>query len=202
MQMMLITIELTCQFNNALSAIADKAFGHIRVIFTFYIDIISKSPKHDWYENKMHKKLCRNEKKMNNMKMAVRYFTKTGNTKKLADQMAATLKCEVADIEKPVKEATDVLFLGASIYYAGIDKQMKEYLRSLDSTLIKKVVIFGTSAIKGSSYNEMKKILDSKNIKVDDNYFYCPGEFTVLHKSRPNAEDLKAVSVFAGKYLK
>ena len=48
------------------------------------------------------------------MKCAVRYYTKTGNTKKLAEVVAAALGVEALPISEPVSEQTDLLFLGNS----------------------------------------------------------------------------------------
>ena len=46
------------------------------------------------------------------MKFAVRYYTQTGNTKKLAEAVAGALGVEALPITEPVKEPVDVLFLG------------------------------------------------------------------------------------------
>ena len=50
------------------------------------------------------------------MKFAVRYYTQTGNTKKLAEAVADALGVEALPITEPVEEAVDVLFLGNSYY--------------------------------------------------------------------------------------
>ena len=50
------------------------------------------------------------------MKCAVRYYTKTGNTKKLAEAVAAALGVEALPISVPVEEAVDILFLWNSYY--------------------------------------------------------------------------------------
>lgn len=54
------------------------------------------------------------------MKTAVRYFTMTGNTKKLAEAIAAALDVTAEDLSKPLTEDVDVLFLGSSVYAAGV----------------------------------------------------------------------------------
>ena len=50
------------------------------------------------------------------MTYAVRYYTKTGNTKRLAEAIAKELGVEALPISKPVKEPVDALFLGNSYY--------------------------------------------------------------------------------------
>ena len=46
------------------------------------------------------------------MTYAVRYYTKTGNTKKLADALAGELGVEARPISDPIVERVDLLFLG------------------------------------------------------------------------------------------
>jgi len=46
------------------------------------------------------------------MKVAVRYYSKAGNTKKLAEAIANELNVDVFDVMEPVDIETEVLFLG------------------------------------------------------------------------------------------
>ena len=48
------------------------------------------------------------------MKVAVRYYTKTGHTKKLAEAVAGAVGAEALPISTPVSEPVDILFLGNS----------------------------------------------------------------------------------------
>ena len=61
------------------------------------------------------------------MKTAVRYYTQTGNTKKLADAIAAELGVEAKSIDTLLEEDTDVLFLCNSVYWAGVDGKVKQF---------------------------------------------------------------------------
>ena len=45
------------------------------------------------------------------MKIAVRYYTKTGNTKRLAEAVAKAVGAEALPLESPLTEPVDVLFL-------------------------------------------------------------------------------------------
>lgn len=136
------------------------------------------------------------------MNIEVRYLSKSGNTKKLAERIANTAGCEAKSIEYPVNQKTDILFLGASVYWGGIDKDIKQYIDSLDNRKIKKVIVFSTSAMTERAFPSVKKLLDKKGIDVNDENFYCRGEFKVLHKGRPNIQDLKEVQHFAEKILR
>ena len=46
------------------------------------------------------------------MKAAVRYYTKGGNTRKVAEAMAEAIGVEAKSIDFPLEEKVDVLFLG------------------------------------------------------------------------------------------
>ena len=65
------------------------------------------------------------------MTYAVRYYTKTGNTKKLAQAVADELGVEALPISEPIKEHVDLLFLGNSYYVFTIDPEVKAFVGSL-----------------------------------------------------------------------
>ena len=76
------------------------------------------------------------------MNIAVRYYTRSGNTKKLADAVAKAVSAEAKDITCPLQEKADVLFLGCSYYAFDIDEAVKEFIvRNKDN--IGKIVCFG-----------------------------------------------------------
>ena len=64
------------------------------------------------------------------MKIAIRYYTQTGNTKKLAQAIAEALGVEAKDITCPLEEKTDILFLCNSVYWAGIDRRVKAFVKA------------------------------------------------------------------------
>ena len=138
---------------------------------------------------------------MEKSKIAVRYFSKSGNTKKLADEIAKTAGCKAEQIPAPVDGNVDILFLGASVYWGGISSEVKDYIQTLDKCNIGKVVVFSTSALAERAFPQIQKKLQDKGIPVENDNFYCRGEFTALHKGRPNQEDLKAAKRFAEKII-
>lgn len=130
------------------------------------------------------------------MKVAVRYYTQTGNTKKLADAIAAELGLEAKPIDVKLEEDTELLFLCNSVYWAGVDGKVKAFLKS-PGAKIGKLVNVSTAALIESTYGQMKKLCAETGIPLSDREFHCKGSFKVLHKGRPNAEDLNAVRAFA-----
>lgn len=131
------------------------------------------------------------------MKAAVRYYTKTGNTKRLAEAVAGAVGAEALPISTPVDEPVDILFLGNSYYAFTIDPEVREFIRSLDKNKIGRIVNFGSAAMLNSTWKKVKAEADKAGIKMDEREFHCKGEFKGIHKGRPNAEDLAAASAFA-----
>ena len=134
------------------------------------------------------------------MNIAVRYFTRSGNTKKLADEIAKTVSCEAKDVSISLTEKVDILFLGCSYYAFDVDEAVKKFIvNNKDS--IGKIVCFGTSAMMKSMKKPLRKVADTVGVAVADEEFHCRGEFAKIHKGRPNEKDLADVSAFVTKVI-
>ena len=131
------------------------------------------------------------------MKAAVRYYTKTGNTKRLAEAVAKAVGVEALPISTPVTEQVDILFLGNSYYAFSIDPEVREFIRKLDRNKVGRIVNFGSAAMLNSTYKKVKAEADKAGIPMDEREFHCRGEFKGIHKGRPNAADLVAAAEFA-----
>lgn len=134
-------------------------------------------------------------------KFAVRYCSRSGNTEKLANKIAETVKCEAKTTENKLEGSVDVLFLGAAIYASSIDPNVKKFLEELESDKIGKAVVFSTSAHSQNAHSIIEKILNGKGIPVDNNNFYCPGKFLLANRKKPDETDLTKVAEFAKSYL-
>ena len=131
------------------------------------------------------------------MKVAVRYYTKTGNTQKLAAAIAKELGVEALPISMPVTEPVDILFLGNSYYAFTIDPEVRDFIRSLDKKLVGKIANFGSAAMLNSTYKKVKAEAEKAGIPMDDREFHCKGEFKGIHKGKPDAADMNAAAEFA-----
>ena len=130
------------------------------------------------------------------MKIAVRYYTRSGNTKKLAEAVAEAVAVEAKDVSVPLEEKADVLFLGCSYYAFDVDQAVKDFIVS-NKDNIGKIVCFGTSAMMRSMKKPVKKVAKAVGVEVADEEFHCHGQFGKVHKGRPNEVDLKAATEFA-----
>ena len=135
------------------------------------------------------------------MKAAVRYYTKTGNTKRLAEAVAQAVGVEALPISEPVAEPVDILFLGNSYYAFTIDPEVRSFVRSLEKDKVGRIVNFGTAAMLKSTRKKVKAEADRIGIPVDEREFHCRGEFKGANKGRPNADDLKAAAEFAASVI-
>ena len=55
------------------------------------------------------------------MRVAIRYCTRGGNTKKLADAISKAIGVDAEATSVPLTEDVDILFLGSSVYANGVD---------------------------------------------------------------------------------
>lgn len=135
------------------------------------------------------------------MTYAVRYYTKTGNTKKLALEVASVLGVEAQTTETPLDAPVDVLFLGSSVYAAGVDAEVINFIKA-NKDKIGEIVNISTAALLPSTYKQVKGIAEENGIKISDKEFHCRGSFAMMHRNHPDAEDLKNVTEFAKAFVK
>ena len=132
------------------------------------------------------------------MKIAIRYYTKTGNTKKLAEAIGAAINVEAKTVDEPLTEDVDILFLGSAVYAAGISRQIQEFIANIDVN-VGKVVNFSSAALIESTYSQVKK--EAKGLTMSEDEFHCRGAFKFVHRGRPNEEDLKNAQEFAKRII-
>jgi len=130
------------------------------------------------------------------MSVAVRYYSRSGNTKAVADAIAKATGVPAVSVDAAdaaIAEPVDVLFIGGALYAYGLDKRLKAYLQAMPKGMVKKAVVFSTSAISKHSIELIKKGLSEKDIPVEEEAFYV--------KSKPDAGQLAEAEAFAKKYI-
>jgi flavodoxin len=105
------------------------------------------------------------------MNPCIVYFSRTGNTKRLAEAIAAQTKAplySITDTQPSVVEAYDTIILGTPIEGASPAKETKAFIDQLPSTQGKKVVIFCTYGLFGNerAMKAMEKILAEKGYET------------------------------------
>ena len=135
------------------------------------------------------------------MTVAVRYYSRGGNTKKIAEAIADAIGVKAETVAVPLSGNVDILFLGSAPYAFDVDDEVKKFIRGINVS-VGKVVCFSTAAVIKSTRQYVQKLLTEKKIPLADEEFACRGAFTVLHRGHPNAEDQKAAADFARKIVK
>jgi flavodoxin len=133
------------------------------------------------------------------MKTEVIYYSRSGNTKKVADAIAQVLGkvSETVAPDYPL-ENVGILFLGAGAYSNKVDKRMTEFIRTLNSSRVKNVALFGTYGWHKNFLNYMRDILKAQGINVVDETYSCKGKlFFFIYRKHPDDQDLIQAQEFA-----
>lgn len=134
------------------------------------------------------------------MNTAIRYYSRGGNTEKLAKAVEEAVGVEAKTVFEGLSEKADILFLGCSYYAFDMDAEVKKFIID-NKEKIGKIVIFGTSAMMKSMKKPLKKVLKDLNVNIEiaDEEFHCHGSFGPMHKGKPDASDLDDIKAFAKK---
>ena len=126
------------------------------------------------------------------MKCAVRYYSRSGNTRLLAEAIADELGVEAVSADSSdatISGHIDVLFIGGALYAYGLDKKLVSYIRTLDGDMVGRAVLFSTTWLSKHSFDQMRKELEARGIVVAERTFYA--------KNKPTPERLKEAKAFA-----
>ena len=116
----------------------------------------------------------------------IRYYSKTGNTKHVAEYIANSLNIKALSItDSDYDSSCGLLFLGGAPYANIMSSKLREYANNLKSENVKAVALFTTSNWSRRTVRALKKILTEKNIFVFDDYLY-------VHMLKVNSSEEKA----------
>ena len=130
---------------------------------------------------------------MKQMKIAVRYQSRGGNSKAAAEVIAEAAGVKAERIDIPINEPIDILFVGGGVYAWTIDKNLKAFLHSIDPKSVKTLAAFTTSGLFGCT-GTIKAIAKAKGINTSGihlplrmgfhNYFGAIGYATLSDKQK------------------
>lgn len=126
------------------------------------------------------------------------YYSMTGNTKKLADAIAAELDVAAENVNTSTKLADEsLLFLGTGLYGPFQSRGLKRFIDE-DHFDGRKVALFGTSGEgKGREVGALEDAVSTKGAEIVGK-FHCKGEFLFfINRKRPTSEDLNSARSFA-----
>jgi len=130
------------------------------------------------------------------MDYQVIYFSRKGNTKKIAEAIASELAVKAEHVKDAKLKDNCFIFLGSGCYGGIPAKVMTQFIEDNDFKS-RNVALFGTSgAGEGVELIEMEKILNNKDACIKGKFF-CKGKFLFANRGRPNNEDLIKAKEFA-----
>ena len=136
------------------------------------------------------------------MNFAVVYYSRGGNTRKLADAIAIELGVKAVDVkaDSPDVSGADVLVVGTGTYGGKPGKQIVTFLESLKQANGKRAACFASCAADaGKSLAAVQEILKTKGYVTIDCYS-CYGRFAFFaRRGHPTAEELDQAKEFARK---
>ncbi len=129
-------------------------------------------------------------------RIAVRYCTRTGHSKQIAEAIAAALGTEALDVSEGLEEPADQLFLCNGMYAFSLDAKLKDFLEKHGRAAGEIVNVCSTASGR-STRKALQKACDSLGLKLSPREFSCKGEYHFLAKGHPDDADLRAAANFA-----
>ena len=130
------------------------------------------------------------------MKVAIRYQSRSGNVRAMAEAIARGTGVDAVSIDSPkakIKEPVDLLFIGGALYKFQLDPAFKEYLKDLPEDLISEAVVFGSSMLTRRPILMIQDVLKEKGIKINKQ--------AVWSRNHPNDDLLGVIEYFAKNEL-
>lgn len=144
------------------------------------------------------------------MNVAVRYHSRGGNTRTVAEAIARATGVSAEPIDVPLGAPVDLLFIGGGVYGGAIkgdiDSALRQYLEALGPNTAKSVAAFSTAGIMDGA-KRIGTIVRAKGIQVHEETlplkvgprnhrtFVKEGNLTL------NNKELAAIDAFVKKVL-
>lgn len=140
------------------------------------------------------------------MNIAVRYQSRGGNTRAVAEIIAASLGIDAKSIDSPLDKSIDILFLGGGVYNWDIDPQLKEYLIKLNTKEIGQIVAFSTTGSMKKAISRITEYANKAGIQISKKHLclrmMIQGH-TMLGRTGGNLNDkqIEKIKAFASEVL-
>ncbi len=146
------------------------------------------------------------------MKPIVIYSTKSGNTEKVANAIAAELACPCIKISADTRpsavdlEPYDLVFMGTGIYKGQPSADLLSYIQNISPKSSRRFALFVTCFGWGKEIADenvvgtLKAALAAKGQRMLDNRFSCfGGGLGFVKRGHPNAEELADAKKWANE---
>lgn len=127
---------------------------------------------------------------------AIRYYSKFGHSKQMAEAIEEIVGAKAATVTEPLEQPVEVLVLGAGVLLGKVNGAVIDFINTLTPDKVKCVVLFGSCAIIESPVPQMRKALEARGITVCAKSFTCKGSMGPIHSGHPNAQDIEDLRQF------
>ena len=143
------------------------------------------------------------------MKSIILYSSKSGNTKKIAESMAARVGCEAIKITSDSNpsnadlEGYDLIFVGTGLYAGTPNEDLVKYLGSLNLKSTKQFALFitwgGAPRSDKIALTRLRVLLEGKGQKVLEEHFAAYGGWKgiLMKRGHPKPEEIQAAGQWA-----
>jgi flavodoxin len=131
------------------------------------------------------------------MDAAVVYFSRTGNTKKVAEAIASAVGCAAQSVDEyDAGKPVDLIFVGGSVYGGKLDPALEDFILQLSPKAVGNAAVFSTH-VSGEKAGDMLKLaLAARGIPAGAG-FSCKGDFLFFNLGHPNRRELDEAGRFA-----
>lgn len=127
------------------------------------------------------------------MNVAVRYYSRGGNVKALAEALAKGAGVEAISIDDPrgpLTEPVDILFIGGAIYNFQIAPELKQYIADMPEGIVTgRVICFGSSFLTRRPIYLLQDYIRAKGFEVAPQAVYS--------RHKPRQLMLETAEIFA-----
>lgn len=102
-------------------------------------------------------------------KIAIRYQSRNGNTRAVAEIIARIAGVPAAPISTPIENSVDILFLGSAVYGWKADPALMDFLQNLNRDMVREIATFSTSAGGKQALRTIEKEAKQKRISCNRN---------------------------------
>ncbi|MBQ9006768.1 MAG: hypothetical protein IJ092_10415 [Atopobiaceae bacterium] len=132
------------------------------------------------------------------MNVAVRYYSRGGHVKRMAEALARGAGVEAISVDDPRAKLTkpvDILFIGGALYSFQIDEKIKDYIKTLSPEVVTdRAICFGSSWLTRRPVYLIQEKVRDQGIEVSPQALYARGN--------PKQIILDAAEVFAEMEVK
>lgn len=113
------------------------------------------------------------------MDIAIRYQSRGGHVKEMAEIISEGVGVEpisIDDPRAPLTKHVDILFIGGALYKFALDPGMEEYIKNLPEGIATKAVVFGSSWFSHRPVLLIKERVKARGIEIHPSAMWMRGK--------------------------